>query len=430
MREMKDSGIEWIPRIPSDWTTIRLKNCFTNGKGLPITKENLIESGLPVISYGQIHAKNNSGTDTDDSLLRYVDYRYQTRYPQCEVFQYDFVFADTSEDYDGCGNCVYKRDNTPLFAGYHSIILHSSYKRDNRYFAYLFKTDAWRKQLRETVSGVKVFSITQKMLMNCSVIVPPFLEQQQISDYLDAKCAEIDALTADIQAQIDTLEQYKRSVITDAVTKGLNPDVEMKDSGIEWIGETPVYWDVVKIKYLTKERNNSGLMNPQIDRYIGLENVEGYSNSLVETESEYVESWQKKCYQGDIMFSRLRPYLAKVIISPFNGFSTGEFLQLYKYKGDIRYLRYGMLAPAFIDAINMSTYGAKMPRANTEFIVNMLIPQPPTKEQQQIADYLDTKCAEVDGIIDQKKEQLATLENYKKSLIFEYVTGKKEVPIA
>lgn len=124
MIKMKDSGIEWLGEIPEHWETNRMKYLFTNGKGLSITKENLIETGLPVISYGQIHSKDNSGTYIKEHLLRYVDYQYQVIYPQCKVFQYDFVFADTSEDYDGCGNCVYKRDNSLLFGGYHTIIIH------------------------------------------------------------------------------------------------------------------------------------------------------------------------------------------------------------------------------------------------------------------------------------------------------------------
>ena len=191
-RPMKPSGVEWIGDVPEGWEADKVKHLFTNGKGLSITKENLVETGLPVISYGQIHSKNNSGTEITDDLLRYVDFQYQTDFPQCEVFQYDFVFADTSEDYDGCGNCAYKQDSSILFGGYHTIILHSNSKKDNKYFAYLFKTDSWRKQLREVATGVKLFTIAQKTLMNSSVIIPPESEQQEISDYLDRKCAGID----------------------------------------------------------------------------------------------------------------------------------------------------------------------------------------------------------------------------------------------
>lgn len=216
--EMKDSGIEWIGKIPKHWKTNKIKYLFASGKGLSITKENLIDEGLPVISYGQIHAKANNGVDINKDLLRFVSYEYQKRNPNCEVKKYDFIFADTSEDYEGCGNCVYKRDDSVLFAGYHSIILHAINQKDNRYLAYLFLTDLWRKQLRETASGVKVFSVTQKNLINSSIILPPEDEQNKIANILDKKCYEIIKAINDKQQQLETLEQYKKSLIYEYVT--------------------------------------------------------------------------------------------------------------------------------------------------------------------------------------------------------------------
>ena len=215
---MKDSGISRVGDIPQNWKIKRLKYLFKFCKGLPITKDNLIDQGLPVISYGQIHAKTNNGVDVRPHLLRFVDFSYQTFYPLSQVMRGDFVFADTSEDYEGCGNCVYKRNDSLLFAGYHTIIAHSIVESDNRFFAYLFQTDIWRKQIREKVSGVKVFSITQKTLSNTYLILPPLDEQQEIADYLDNKCAEIEQIIADKKTQIETLDGYKKSLIYEYVT--------------------------------------------------------------------------------------------------------------------------------------------------------------------------------------------------------------------
>ena len=215
---MKDSGISRVGDIPQNWKIKRLKYLFKFCKGLPITKDNLIDPGLPVISYGQIHAKTNNGVDVRPHLLRFVDFSYQTFYPLSQVMRGDFVFADTSEDYEGCGNCVYKRNDSLLFAGYHTIIAHSIVESDNRFFAYLFQTDIWRKQIREKVSGVKVFSITQKTLSNTYLILPPLDEQQEIADYLDNKCAEIEQIIADKKLQIETLDGYKKSLIYEYVT--------------------------------------------------------------------------------------------------------------------------------------------------------------------------------------------------------------------
>lgn len=215
--EMQDSGVEWIGKIPADWNVTKIKYLFSSGKGLSITKADLEDNGLPVISYGQIHSKENTNTDIKDCLIRFVDNKYEV-FKQCKVNQYDFVFADTSEDYDGCGNCCYKRDNSTLYAGYHSIVLHSFKERDNRFLAYLFKTDSWRKQLRETASGVKVFSITQKKLINTAVILPPENQRIIIANFLDQKCSEIDQTISEKQQQIETLAEYKKSLIYEYVT--------------------------------------------------------------------------------------------------------------------------------------------------------------------------------------------------------------------
>ena len=215
--EMKDSGIEWIGEIPKEWKINRIKYLFKSSKGLSITKENLIDEGLPVISYGQIHSKTNTGVDIDKNLLRFVSYDYR-RFSLSKMERYDFAFADTSEDYDGCGNCVYKRTDDELYGGYHVVILKSINKQDNRFFAYLFQTDAWRKQIRTKVSGIKVFSVTQKIINEASVIIPPILEQAHIADFLDSKCSEIDSIIADKREQLTTIEEYKKSVIYEYVT--------------------------------------------------------------------------------------------------------------------------------------------------------------------------------------------------------------------
>lgn len=212
---MKDSGVDWIEKIPEDWNIVPLKCLFKFGKGLPITKDNLIENGLPVISYGQIHAKWNSGVKTHNELKRFVSEEYLLTHPECIVKKGSFIMADTSEDRDGCGNCAYIDTDEVIFAGYHTIILESD-KNDNKYLAYLFLTDNWRSQLRMSVSGVKLFSISRKILNNSTVIVPNYSED--IVNYLDSKCSQIDRLIEIKQSKIEKLEQYKKSLIYEYVT--------------------------------------------------------------------------------------------------------------------------------------------------------------------------------------------------------------------
>ena len=216
--EMKDSGVEWISHIPANWNVKRTKALFSYGKGLPITKENLVEDGIPVISYGQIHSKKNTGTGVIEELIRFVPESYINSNPESLVKKGDILVADTSEDLAGCGNAVYVDSDMTLFAGYHTIILKSNDVSDNKYIAYLMRTDAWRSQIRANVSGVKLFSISKRILNSTSVILPSTEEQKEITDYLDSKCKAIDEIIAEKDLLILELEKYKKSLIFDVVT--------------------------------------------------------------------------------------------------------------------------------------------------------------------------------------------------------------------
>lgn len=197
---------------------------------------------------------------------------------------------------------------------------------------------------------------------------------------------------------------------------------EMKDSGNVWYGKIPYAWELNKIKYLTTIRSESAIYNPEEDKYIGLENVNGYSDNVVETDTEYDYSMQSICKKDDILFSKLRPYLAKVFIAKHNSFCTGEFIVFSSFNGDRRYLFYSILNPKFIENINSSTYGAKMPRANPQYIFDQQICLPPLDEQQRIAEFLDRACGKIDGLKADIQAQIDTLEQYKRSIITEAVT--------
>lgn len=431
MRKMKDSGLSWIDEIPYTWKTARVKYLFSSSKGLPITKENLIENGLPVISYGQIHSKSNSGVNISEELLRFVDFSYQALYPRSQVFNGGFVFADTSEDLDGCGNCVYKRDDNLLFAGYHSIVLISKTTTDNRFLAYLFKTDAWRKQIRELVSGVKVFSISQRALLNAFIILPPADEQKRIADFLDKECEKIDGLKADIQLQIDTLEQYKRSVITEAVTHGLNPNAPVKDSEAGWMPFVPKHWKVEKFKYHLRLR---GVRN-QIDKQVlSLYRELGIVPKNSRDDNHNVTSEDVSDYRyvrvGDFVVNKMKAWQGSVAVSDYEGIVSPAYY-VYEFVDDEidkKYFHYLIRNKSYTTEFRRLSGGIREGQWDlpAESLQNTLILLPPLDEQKAIADYLDHKCAEIEQLIANKKTQLDTLDDYKKSLIYEYVTGKKE----
>lgn len=214
----KESNCAWIKQIPYNWDVCRLKQRFAFGKGLNITKDDLIDEGVPVISYGQIHGKYNPGTKLVDELIRYVPEEYIESTPGAMVHKGDILVADTSEDLEGCGNAVFVDKEMQLFGGYHTIILRALTKDDNRYISYLMKTDAWRSQIRSKVSGVKLFSISKKILGSTSFVLPPIDEQQEIVRFLDEKCKVIDEIIFDKEQLIKDLEAYKKSLIYEVVT--------------------------------------------------------------------------------------------------------------------------------------------------------------------------------------------------------------------
>ena len=441
---MKDSGIEWIGKIPADWNVTKIKYLFSSGKGLSITKADLEDNGLPVISYGQIHSKENTNTDIKDCLIRFVDNKYEV-FKQCKVNQYDFVFADTSEDYDGCGNCCYKRDNSTLYAGYHSIVLHSFKERDNRFLAYLFKTDSWRKQLRETASGVKVFSITQKKLINTAVILPPENQRIIIANFLDHKCSEIDALTADIQTQIETLEEYKKSVITEAVTKGLDPNVEMQDSGVEWIGKIPADWNVTKIKYLFSSGKGLSITKADLEdnglpviSYGQIHSKENTNTDIKDclirfVDNKYEVFKQCKVNQYDFVFadtSEDYDGCGNCCYKRDNStlYAGYHSIVLHSFKErDNRFLAYLFKTDSWRKQLRETASGVKVFSITQKKLINTAVILPPENQRIIIANFLDQKCSEIDQTISEKQQQIETLAEYKKSLIYEYVTGKKEV---
>lgn len=411
---MKDSGQEWIGAIPESWDTNRIRYCLDeiNVKNSPVKTEQILSlvKDKGVMLYEE---KGDVGNKAKEDITG-----YKVAFPNTLIVNSMNILIGSVgiSKYKGCVSPVYyvfrEKDNSDL-----------------RFVNYIFNTREFQKELRKYANGILEIRlrISATDIFNRKIPLPPKEEQIKIADFLDEKCTEIDKLSEDIQKQIDILEEYKKSVITRAVTKGLNPDVEMKDSGDERLGMIPANWDAKKLKFVTREIYENGLMVPENDRYIGMENVLSYSNDFHEANTEYEISFQKKCKKGIVLFGKLRPYLAKVIICPFTGFATGEFMQLSNFDGDSRYLRYSLLNRTFIESVNMSTYGAKMPRANSEYVNNLKICIPPKDEQCKIADFLDNVCQKIDESIRLQQKQLSHLDTYKRSIIYEYVTGKKRV---
>ena len=216
--EMKDSGVDWIGKIPAGWEARNLTQCCDFFKGLAITKADLTESGTPVISYGQIHSKLNIGTHLRPELLRHVPEAIAAADPGSRLKVGDIVFADTSEDVEGCGNCVLIDAEFPVYAGYHAIVARPDESGRSRYLSYLFNAPRWRAQIRAKVAGIKVFSITQRIFKGVSLLLPSVADANAIADYLDAECAKIDKAAGLVTREIELYRKLKRSLINEIVT--------------------------------------------------------------------------------------------------------------------------------------------------------------------------------------------------------------------
>ena len=215
---MKDSGVEWLGEVPSHWTVLKNRHIFNFSKGLSITKENLQESGIPCVSYGEVHSKFGFEFNPEINDMKFVSEEYLETSKNCLLNSGDFIFADTSEDFEGSGNFSYLNSNSQVFAGYHTVIARLKSKQKSRFFAYIFDSNAHRKQIQTQVKGIKVFSITQGILKDIYSWLPPVHEQDLIVEYLDNECKKISLLKAKQTELIEKLKAYRSSIISHAVT--------------------------------------------------------------------------------------------------------------------------------------------------------------------------------------------------------------------
>ena len=442
---MKDSGVEWIGEIPEEWEVARLKTRFFFGKGLPITKENLVPAGVPVVSYGQVHSKSNNGTALSNELFRFVDESYLATNPQSLVHRGDFIVADTSEDVEGCGNCVYVDSDLVLFAGYHTIILFDKEARDNKYFAYLFQSNEWRNQIRCKVSGVKVFSISRKILSDAYCTVPPTAEQTAISTYLDLKCAEIDKVVEQTRATIEEYKKLKQAIITEAVTKGVRGPRPMKPSGVEWICDIPEEWMICSIKRGVSKVGSGKTPSGGAEVYLNegvlfLRSQNIYDTGLLLDNATYIsestdeEMSGTRVFADDVLLNITGASIGRCCVYPADlpSANVNQHVCIIRTVNSIftaDYMHYFWISFAGKTSIQLYQTGGNREGMSADAIKNTLIPLMDISEQQEIATFLDTKCAEIDRIIEKKEQLIEELGSYKKSLIYECVTGKREIKI-
>lgn len=411
MREMKDSGVEWLGKIPNHWMIRRIKNLFE------LRNEK---------NYEALEDVNLISLYTDKGVVQHSDLTETTGNKAVTAEGYKIVKEDDIVVniilcwMGAVGRSAYNGVTSPAYDVYKPL-----HDTNSKYYHYLFRTSQFNGECYRYGRGImlmrwRTYSTEFRAI---SVPLPPEDEQKRIVNFLDKKIDDVDRLIGNVQKQIEKLKAYKQSLITEVVTKGIDPTVPMKDSGVEWIGEIPEHWNIERLKFnvsINAEKQSS-LDLP----YIALEHIEGFSGKRIKTDNVYEVDGAIVAHSGEILFGKLRPYLAKVYKVEEETYVSSEFAVFSAETIDNQYLKWYMLSYGFLDTVNASTYGTKMPRANIDFIKNMYIPVFDVQEQEKIALYLNEKSSKIDQLIAIKQSKIEKLEQYKRSLIYEYVTGKK-----
>lgn len=406
MREMKDSGIDLLGQIPISWNRVRLRFLCDITTGNQDTQDANSDGEYPFYVRSPIVEYSDRYTFDGESILMAGDGAGAGK-----------VFHYIDDGKHAVHQRVYRLYD---FRGIKGKYLHY-------FMETLFSFEIDKGSAQTTVPSVRL-----PMIQNFNICFPSIIEQERIIEFLDSRCKEIDELITDVQSQINILEQYKQSVITEVVTKGLNTNVEMKDSGIEWGEAIPVHWNVHPVYYYfteRKKRNIRGKENNLLSLSFGRvirKDINSNGGLLPENFNTYniVEDGDIIIRPTDLQNDKrsLRTGLVKE-----HGIITSAYIDLMPICYiDTRYFHYLLHSYDVMKVFYNMGNGVRQGLNFSEFS-RLMIFEPSYQEQVQIADFLDEKIEKIDALIDTKKQQLIVMETYKKSIIYEYVTGKREV---
>ena len=435
--EYKDSQVEWLGEIPSHWEVSKLRYLFDFSKGLTITKENLQDEGIPCVNYGEVHSKFGFEVDSQKHSLKCVNENYLKTSENALLNKGDFVFADTSEDLKGSGNFTHLVSNEPIFAGYHTVIARPHNAQASRFYAYLFESKEFRSQIQLAVKGVKVFSITQAMLRSADAWLPSLSEQAQIAHFLDHETAKIDRLIAKQEQLIALLQEKRQAVISHAVTKGLNPDATMKDSGVEWLGEVPEHWGIPKLLHITTKIGDGLHSTPIYQEGTGYYFING--NNLVDGEIRIGET-AKEVPESEFNNYQIALDKTTVLLS-ING-TIGK-VALYNNESVIlgKSASYMNCCPELLPSFllnylttsqakkyyDLEATGTTIFNLSLNSIRNMKVPLPEIDEQKGIVHFIAEQYSKYEALIQFSEKQNKLLKERRTALISAAVTGKIDV---
>lgn len=411
---MKDSGIEWIGEIPETWKVAKIKYNLKRND----IKNHPNEEVLSVYRDYGVVPKSSRNDNHNVTSKDTTNYKYVTK---------GNLVINKMKAWQGS---LAVSNYTGIVSPAYYVYKFTNYNLNKYYFHYLIRT-CYKDEFMRLSTGIRdgQWDLQAYDFENTSITIPPKLEQQQIADFLDHKTAEIDGLIDKINTEIDTLKQYQSSVITRTVTKGLDPSVPMKDSGIEWIGEIPETWRVVRGKNILRLLNRKVQPNDEIITAFRDGQVTLRKNRRTDG---FTISTKEIGYQGvrinDLIVHAMDGFAGAIGISDSNG-KASPVLNVLESNQNKKYVMYYLRVCALLGVFQALAKGIRIRTADTRWdtLRNLKYILPPKTEQQQIADYLDKKVSQIQIVIKSKQQQINQLTEYKNSLIFEYVTGKKQV---
>lgn len=434
MREMKDSGIEWIGEIPVDWKVIKNKYLLSllYSGGTPSVSNNefyCFEGGIPFVSI------------SDMSTVDYV-LSTQKRLTNSGIKDKNLKVLPNGTILYSIYATVGAVSELKIEAAISQamLALQVNSKEDKSFYKY--NLAAMKDYIFSNTNGNTQFNLNAEKVKNFYFVLPDIETQQRIADYLDRKCSQIDAIIARQQKVIEKLKAYKLSVITEAVTKGLNPDVPMKDSGVEWIGEIPEHWKMVRLKFLLSHiidcphetpiysADGDYLVIRTADQDLG--KLRAAEDMYRLDEGEYQNRIRRMPLEkDDIVYGREGERWGLACLVPeSNIYCLGQRMLQFRCKKESFLPRFAMWAlnSKFVYLQGaVDTIGSTSPHVNISNIRNFLIPVPNIDEQQEIVEFVDKKMSQLDKEVEHREMLICKLNEYKKSLIHEVVTGKKEV---
>ena len=420
--EYKESGMEWIGKIPAHWEIKKLKYI---AKILPSNVDKHIypdEIQVRLCNYTDVYYNDYITVDTD---LKKGSCK-ESEFAKFVLRKGDVIITKDSETPDDIGVPTFVKDDLDnVVCGYHLTMIRPLACRGEFIFRFI-QSGRTRKYFELESNGITRYGLGKASIENLLLPIPTGAEQIQIANFLDRKTEQIDELISIKEQQIELLQEQRTALINQVVTKGLDPNVEMKPSGMEWIGDIPAHWKIEKIKHVATLISEKS--TPETDAIkISPENVESETGKVLDFYSSY-DAVGVKFQDGDVLFNKIRVYLNKVVFAKYDGYSLGEMIVIRPTLQCMnKYLFYLMLSNRFIEYCDSISYGAKMPRTAVDDILNAKIPIPLDQEKLQIAAFLDHKTGQIDELITAEQRKIERLKEYRQSLISEAVTGKIDV---